>query len=303
MLWLDERHAPRRARLPDERRRHRGARAALPGAEVVAVDLPHWRGPRRGHAPALADQPARRRPRARLPAAAAGTARRAARASAASRSSRSPTRSSTRWAATCSRSRPGRVLALDGNPETRRRLEAAGVEVLRLRGRRAVAQGRRRPDVPHAPARARLSASSTASSGVCARATPSTSQPRLQDHDLAAERAGEADLRERPPATADRDHGVAGRDDGQVARVADAGHDRVVDPLVRVAPGLAREDPDRRRRPPLRPARRRGHHLAEPAADERARRARRAAGRPARRAPRARRPEPITATWTPTLRR
>ena len=64
---------------------------------------------------------------------------------------------------------PRVALALDGNPETRRRMEAAGVEVRRLRGRRALAQGRRRPDVPHASARARLIASSTASSGVVAR--------------------------------------------------------------------------------------------------------------------------------------
>ena len=41
-------------------------------------------------------------------------------------------------------------LALAGNDETRRRLEAAGVEVLTYDGRRALAQGRRRPDLPHA---------------------------------------------------------------------------------------------------------------------------------------------------------
>ena len=50
--------------------------------------------------------------------------------SAGSGSWRCRTRSSTRWAPTCSRWRRGVALAVDGNPETRRRMERAGVEVL-----------------------------------------------------------------------------------------------------------------------------------------------------------------------------
>ena len=46
-----------------------------------------------------------------------------------SRSWRCPTTSSTRWAPTSWRSRRAIALALEGNPETRRRMEAAGVEV------------------------------------------------------------------------------------------------------------------------------------------------------------------------------
>ena len=49
---------------------------------------------------------------------------------------------------------PRRALALEGNDETRRRMEAAGVEVAHLQGRRDLAQGRRRPDVPDAAAAA-----------------------------------------------------------------------------------------------------------------------------------------------------
>ena len=46
-------------------------------------------------------------------------------------------------------------LALAGNHETRRRLEAAGVDVRTYEGEE-ISQGRRRPDMPHAPARSRL---------------------------------------------------------------------------------------------------------------------------------------------------
>ena len=45
---------------------------------------------------------------------------------------------------------PRVALALEGNDETRRRLERAGVEVLTYTGRRDLAQGRRRADLPHA---------------------------------------------------------------------------------------------------------------------------------------------------------
>ena len=73
---------------------------------------------------------------------------------------------------------PRVALALARNVETRRRLERAGVEVLDVRGHGAL-EGRRRPDVPDAAASPRLTRarSSTASAGVAARGTPSTSSP------------------------------------------------------------------------------------------------------------------------------
>ena len=43
-VWLDERDAARRPRLPHGRGRRRAARAAFPGAEVIVFDLPHWNG-------------------------------------------------------------------------------------------------------------------------------------------------------------------------------------------------------------------------------------------------------------------
>ena len=51
---------------------------------------------------------------------------------------------------------PRRALALDGNPVTRRRMERAGVDVVGLHGRGAVAQGRRRADLPHPAASSRI---------------------------------------------------------------------------------------------------------------------------------------------------
>ena len=92
--------------------------AALERAGEVAPDEPH-----------LA---ARRRPRSRLSAACSRAAAGAA-ARVGSRPSRFRTRSSRRWARTCLR--PRRALALEGNDETRRRMEAAGVEVVTYRGR------------------------------------------------------------------------------------------------------------------------------------------------------------------------
>ena len=44
MFWLDDDDAPRRTRLPHERRRHRGDPGGAPDAEVMAFDLPHLRG-------------------------------------------------------------------------------------------------------------------------------------------------------------------------------------------------------------------------------------------------------------------
>ena len=51
---------------------------------------------------------------------------------------------------------PRVALALEGNDETRRRMERAGVDVRVYRGRRDLAQGRRRPDLPHPPDSAHL---------------------------------------------------------------------------------------------------------------------------------------------------
>jgi N-dimethylarginine dimethylaminohydrolase len=71
---------------------------------------------------------------------------------------------------------PRIVLALDGNPETRRRLEAADVEVRVYAGEELSRKGDGGPTCLTRPL-ARLSASSTASSGVATRSTPSTSRP------------------------------------------------------------------------------------------------------------------------------
>ena len=72
------------------------------------------------------------------------------------RSSTSPTRSSRRWA---QRARARRRGSGSRSTATTRRaggMEAAGVEVLVYSGDETLAQGRRRPDVPDAAARARL---------------------------------------------------------------------------------------------------------------------------------------------------
>ncbi len=72
---------------------------------------------------------------------------------------------------------PRKALALEGNPETRRRMEAAGVDVRVYTGRGALSQGRRRAYVPDPSPVTRLSTRSTASAGVSARSIPSSSQP------------------------------------------------------------------------------------------------------------------------------
>ena len=51
---------------------------------------------------------------------------------------------------------PRRALALEGNDETRRRMERAGVDVVHIPRRRDLSQGRRRPDLPDATAAARV---------------------------------------------------------------------------------------------------------------------------------------------------
>ena len=78
-LWLDDDDARRRARLPDERDRSRTDRGRAPGGRRAHGRPPAPPRSRRGAPPAVVDQPARRRSRARLPAAAAGAARAAAR--------------------------------------------------------------------------------------------------------------------------------------------------------------------------------------------------------------------------------
>src|SRR5437868_8820677 len=91
---------------------------------------------------------------------------------------------------------------------------------------------------------------------------------RLEHDHRPAERQREADLGERAVATADRDHCVAGGDDREVARMADAGDDDVVEPVVHLGARLAGEDADRRAAAALRPARRSRHHLAAAAGDD-----------------------------------
>ena len=87
--------------------------------------------------------------------------------------------------------------------------------------------------------------------------------------DRPAEVAGVADLRERPPLAADRDHRVAAGDDGEVAGVADPAGDDVGAVGVRLLDRDAGHDPDHLAAGPRRAARRRLHHAAAPAADDR----------------------------------
>ncbi len=91
----------------------------------------------------------------------------------------------------------------------------------------------------------------------------------IEDHDGTAEQAGIGDLGERAPGPADRDRGVRGGDDGQVAGMADAGCDRHVDPFVRGVSLGSRDDSDRPSSGRLRAAAGGGHDLVEPAGDDR----------------------------------
>jgi len=104
--------------------------------------------------------------------------------------------------------------------------------------------------------------------GAAGHALAAVELPAAQGDDLVADDAGEADLRERPPLAADRDHRLAGGDDGEVAGVADAGGDDVAAVRVGVVGGGAGDDPDhlaaclgRRSRGGL-------HHAASAAADD-----------------------------------
>jgi hypothetical protein len=95
-------------------------------------------------------------------------------------------------------------------------------------------------------------------------------QAGLQDHNRPPETTRESDLRQRAPASADRDHRIAGRSDRKIAPMADPRDDDVVDPLVRIRATLPGKDPQRGAAGSLRPPRRRSHHLAPTARDDRA---------------------------------
>ena len=168
---------------------------------------------------------------------------------------------------------PRRALALDGNPETRRRLEAAGVEVLVYAGDELSRKGDGGPTCLTRPLSrsdvAAASASSTASSGVLGARHVLDLPARLEDDDVPPERAGEADLRERPPTAADGDHRLARR---RRRRGSGRGRSRsrrrgrsTRSPAARDSPGrIPIVVPAGR----LRAARGRRHHLAAPAADD-----------------------------------
>jgi hypothetical protein len=92
--------------------------------------------------------------------------------------------------------------------------------------------------------------------------------PAAEGNDLVADDAGEADLRKRPPLAADRDHRLAGCDDGEVAGVADAGGDDAGAIGVGVVGGDARDDPDHLAARLGSSARGRLHHATPAAADD-----------------------------------
>ena len=110
---------------------------------------------------------------------------------------------------------PRVALALDGNPETRRRLEAAGVDVRVYRAR----SSRGRATAGRPASRARSNAAEHEVDGLLGsrRAVDALELPaRVEDHDRPAEQLRERDLGQRAPAAADGDHGVARGRDGEV---------------------------------------------------------------------------------------
>ena len=112
--------------------------------------------------------------------------------------------------------------------------------------------------------------------------TPSTAGAPSSATTRRAEPERERHLRDRPVAPADRDHCVAGRSDGEVPRVPDAGDDDVIGPRVR---GVAGSRPGGSRSSPRRPTSRRDAPPPSPRRGRRSRpcsRARRAGGRPPR---------------------
>ena len=108
-------------------------RELLPGVEVLAFDLPHWHGRDEVmHLMSLISPLAPTSPSSTRPCFPRGW--HSCSRSAESSSSKSRTRSSTRWAPTSSPSHRGSHSPSRANPETRRRMERAGVEVLTYRG-------------------------------------------------------------------------------------------------------------------------------------------------------------------------
>ena len=133
-LWLDERTLLVGHRLPHERGGGRGARGGVSGGRGGRVRPAALERRRRGHAPALVHLAARPRSRARVPAARAGAAAAAARRARDRASSRCPDEEFESQGPNVLALGPRRALALDGNPETRRRMERAGVDVVVYRG-------------------------------------------------------------------------------------------------------------------------------------------------------------------------
>jgi hypothetical protein len=103
--------------------------------------------------------------------------------------------------------------------------------------------------------------------GSCRDVDPLDSRRSVERDDRPPKTPRERHLRKRAPAAPDRDDRVSGGGDGEVAGMADPGHDDMVGPLVRGATMLAREDGDRRATDGLRSSLSRGHHLAEAARD------------------------------------
>ena len=150
-----------------------------------------------------------------------------------------------------------------------------GLRALQLVGEaRATGEAPRRPP-RHGVSAGRVRASSTASAGVDARRTPSSSPPSgrrdlpcvQQDHGL-ADVARQGDLAERAPGAAQGDHHVAAGDDAQVARVAH----RAADGVGEVGGGASaiglRQDADRDAASPLHAAGHGLHDALAPAADD-----------------------------------
>ena len=94
--------------------------------------------------------------------------------------------------------------------------------------------------------------------------------PRFEDYNRTAQSTREGDLRQRSPASAQRDHGLARSRDGQIPRMADAGHYDVIDPRGRVLAPFAGKDPDRRPAGPLGAPGRRGHDFSAASCHDRA---------------------------------
>ena len=141
------RHAPRRTRLPHERRGRRAARAAFPDADVLSYDLPHWNGRAEvmhlmSLISPLDDDLALVYPRLAPVRLLELLGERGIEVV------EVPDEEFETMGPNVLALGPRRALALEGNDETRRRMEAAGVEGRHVPRRRDLPQGRRRPDLP-----------------------------------------------------------------------------------------------------------------------------------------------------------